>query len=38
MEESKITAIDDWRVSSPVTNLHSFLELANYYRQFVEGF
>ena len=38
MEEGKIVAIRDWRISKPVTKLCSFFRLANYYMQFVEGF
>ncbi|KAL0541486.1 hypothetical protein IC582_021531 [Cucumis melo] len=38
MEEGKIAAIRDWTVSKSVSELRSFLGLANYYRRFVEGF
>ncbi|TYK15860.1 reverse transcriptase [Cucumis melo var. makuwa] len=38
MEEGKIVAIRDWAVSKSVSELRSFLGLANYYRRFVEGF
>ncbi|KAL0539902.1 hypothetical protein IC582_024123 [Cucumis melo] len=37
MEEGKIAAIRDWAMSKSVSELRFFLELANYYRQFVEG-
>lgn len=38
MEDGKIFAIQDWGVPTSVTELRSFLGLANYYQQFVEGF
>ncbi|KAA0057109.1 reverse transcriptase [Cucumis melo var. makuwa] len=38
MEEGKIAAIRDWAMPKSVSELRSFLGLANYYRRFVEGF
>ncbi|KAA0060093.1 uncharacterized protein E6C27_scaffold39G00090 [Cucumis melo var. makuwa] len=38
MEEGKIVAIRDWTMPKSVSELRSFLGLANYYRRFVEGF
>ncbi|KAA0049574.1 polyprotein [Cucumis melo var. makuwa] len=38
MEEGKIAAKRDWAMPKSVSELRSFLELANYYRRFVEGF
>ncbi|KAA0060054.1 putative mitochondrial protein [Cucumis melo var. makuwa] len=38
MEEEKIAAIRDWAMPKSVSELRSFLGLANYYRRFVEGF
>ncbi|TYK22097.1 reverse transcriptase [Cucumis melo var. makuwa] len=38
MEEGKIAAIRDWAMPKSVSELRSFLRLANYYRRFVEGF
>jgi len=38
MEQNKIHAIRDWKIPAAVTELRSFLGLANYYRRFVEGF
>ncbi|KAL0554728.1 hypothetical protein IC582_008656 [Cucumis melo] len=38
MEEGKIAVIRDWAVSKSVSELRSFLGLANYYCRFVEGF
>ena len=37
-DSDKSNAIQEWRVPTSVTELCSFLELANYYRQFIEGF
>ncbi|KAA0063458.1 uncharacterized protein E5676_scaffold110G00320 [Cucumis melo var. makuwa] len=38
MEEGKIAAIRDWAMPKSVSELRSFLGLANYYRRFVEAF
>ncbi|GBG68721.1 hypothetical protein CBR_g3263 [Chara braunii] len=37
-EDSKITAIRDWPTPRTLTELRSFLGLANYYRKFVRNF
>ncbi|GBG73340.1 hypothetical protein CBR_g13061 [Chara braunii] len=37
-EDSKIAAIRDWPTPSTLTELRSFLGLANYYRKFVRNF
>jgi hypothetical protein len=34
----KVTAIVGWKIPSSVTEVRSFLGLAGYYRQFIEGF
>ena len=38
VEEGRIVVVHDWRIPKSVTDLHSFLGLANYYSRFVEGF
>ncbi|GMI83616.1 hypothetical protein HRI_002030900 [Hibiscus trionum] len=38
MDPSKVRAIDDWEPPTKVTELRSFLGLANYYRKFVQGY
>ena len=38
MDEVKVKAIMEWPVSKKVKDVQSFLGLANFYRQFVEGF
>ena len=38
MDEGKMQAILDWPPPSKVTELRSFLGLANYYRKFIQGY
>ena len=38
MDERKVQAILDWPSPSKVTDLKSFLGLANCYRKFVQGY
>ncbi|CAL5371561.1 unnamed protein product [Camellia sinensis] len=38
MDNRKVHAITDWQAPSKVTELRSFLGLANYYRKFIEGY
>ena len=38
MDSDKIKAIQEWKVPTSVSEMLSFLGLANYYRRFVEGF
>ncbi|XP_040937957.1 uncharacterized protein [Gossypium hirsutum] len=38
MDKNKIRAISEWEPPTKVTELRSFLGLANYYRRFVEGY
>ena len=38
MDEGKVQAILDWPAPSKVTELRSFLGLANYYRKFIQGY
>jgi len=38
IKEAKIKAVLDWSVPKSVKDIQKFLELANYYRRFIEGF
>lgn len=38
MDERKVQAIVDWPTPTKVTELRSFLGLANYYRKFIQGY
>ncbi|XP_039017600.1 uncharacterized protein LOC120148589 [Hibiscus syriacus] len=38
MDRDKVQAIDEWKVPTKVTELRSFLGLANYYRRFVKSY
>uniref|UniRef100_A0A3Q7IYG5 Reverse transcriptase/retrotransposon-derived protein RNase H-like domain-containing protein n=1 Tax=Solanum lycopersicum TaxID=4081 RepID=A0A3Q7IYG5_SOLLC len=38
MDEAKVKAIQDWEAPMKVTELRSFLGLANYYRRFISGY
>ena len=38
MDGAKVVAIHDWPASTKVTELQSFLDLANYYRRFILGY
>ncbi|KAE8723919.1 hypothetical protein F3Y22_tig00011277pilonHSYRG00017 [Hibiscus syriacus] len=38
MDKDKICAIEEWKVPTKVTELRSFMGLANYYRWFVKGY
>ncbi|KAJ7961417.1 Retrotransposon protein, putative, Ty3-gypsy subclass [Quillaja saponaria] len=38
MDLDKVKAIQEWKTPTNVTELRSFLGLANYYRRFVEGY
>ncbi|KAJ7957087.1 Retrotransposon protein, putative, Ty3-gypsy subclass, partial [Quillaja saponaria] len=38
MDLDKVKAIQEWKTPTSVTELRSFLGLANYYRRFVEGY
>ncbi|XP_028107290.1 uncharacterized protein LOC114306273 [Camellia sinensis] len=38
MDQEKVKAIQEWQPPTNVSELRSFLRLANYYRKFVEGY
>jgi hypothetical protein len=38
VDPTKVEAIMEWPVPTNVTEVHSFMGLAGYYRRFVEGF
>ena len=38
MDPAKVTTIMDWKTPSTVSEIQSFLGLAGYYWQFIEGF
>ena len=38
MDPKKVAAITDWEALKKVMELHSFLELANYYRKSIKGY
>ena len=38
MDSKKIEVIIEWKPPRNVTEVHSFLRLASYYRRFVKGF
>ena len=38
MDERKVQAMIDWLAPTKVTELRSFLGLANYYRRFIKGY
>ena len=38
MDEGKAQVIKEWSVFSKLTELWSFLDLANYYRRFIKGY
>ena len=38
MDERKVQVVIDWPAPTKVTELRSFLVLANYYRRFIKGY
>ena len=38
MDPAKVTAVLDWEPRKTVTEIHSFLGLAGYYRKFIQDF
>ena len=38
MDPAKVKAITDWKPPTTLTDLRSFLGLANYYRRYIQGF
>ena len=38
IEKGKVKGVLEWPIPKCVKNIQKFLELANYYRQFIEGF
>ena len=38
MDERKVQAVIDWQAPTKVTDLRSFLGLANYYKRFIKGY
>jgi hypothetical protein len=38
VDPAKVTAINDWKIPSTVSEIRGFLGLAGYYRRFIEGF
>ena len=38
MDKGKVQAIMEWTIPTKVTELRSFLSLANYYRKFIKGY
>ncbi|KAL0420224.1 UNVERIFIED_CONTAM: Retrovirus-related Pol polyprotein from transposon [Sesamum latifolium] len=38
MDSKKVQSVIDWEIPSKIIDLRSFLELANYYRRFIEGY
>ena len=38
MDRAKVAAIQEWPALTKMTELQSFLDLANYYRRFIKGY